>query len=109
MAANELRKMYTPPIRGVIFPSKNPFYNGKIVDYATQSDANTSLLDTYGQHPSTCSSSLIKPNHSSLKKQHRVLNTSSKNRKLERMIKARVNYLQYASGKIMGEPYNVKE
>lgn len=33
-----IRKMYTPPIKGMIFPTKNPFYNGKIVDYAKREE-----------------------------------------------------------------------
>jgi hypothetical protein len=33
MPSYQLRKLYTPPVRGLIFPSKNPFFNGKIVDF----------------------------------------------------------------------------
>lgn len=67
--------MYTPPIKGIIFPSKNPFYNGQIVDYAAapsqySEDKHTSLMNdtayggTMGRAASTCASSLIKPNQS---------------------------------------------
>jgi hypothetical protein len=28
--------MYTPPLKGFIFPSKNPFFNGQITDYVDQ-------------------------------------------------------------------------
>ena len=100
---NELRKLYTPPIKGVIFPSKNPFYNGKIVDYWDQykeSQLRTNLETTVSTNKNFLHQRVGKNIPS-------VLNASSKDKKLEKMIKKRVSYLSYAKGNIV-DPMNIK-
>ena len=78
--------LYTPPIKCAVFPSKNPFYNGQIVDYCSKS--------SFGRNKGT---RILEYKSNKFE----MLNASSKNYKLEKMIKARVDYLQYATGKIL--------
>jgi hypothetical protein len=30
---SDIRKLYTPPMKNIMLPSRNPFLNGTIVDY----------------------------------------------------------------------------
>ena len=93
---NDLRKLYSPPMKQTMLPSKNPFFNGQIIDYMNSS--STTAQEKSRNMSQTAYNIFFSQQKDSM--QQYLNNTDYKimstDRKVHKLIKARATYLQYA-------------
>ncbi|TNV84066.1 hypothetical protein FGO68_gene12787 [Halteria grandinella] len=81
-AQKDIRQLYTPPVKGLLFPSRNPFFNGSMVDYMPSTHVDTGDLKKNSINKSDISQEI-------------TINSTMP--KLDKKIKARASYLMFAS------------